>query len=136
MEKRLLQSHSIFPTQDILRTTEYYEKVLEFNAVKYIEVSEPHICLYRDDTEIILTVSKNKGLYLIVNYMDMMHILLQRNKINFNKNFWMQEQILFVYCLTLIITIKNLLWKILMVDGLHLALKKSDIPHYFIYILK
>jgi uncharacterized glyoxalase superfamily protein PhnB len=60
MEKRLLQSHSIFPTHDILRTAEYYEKVLGFNAVKYIEVSEPHICLYRDDTEIILTVSKKQ----------------------------------------------------------------------------
>jgi uncharacterized glyoxalase superfamily protein PhnB len=60
MEKRLLQSHSIFPTHDILRTAEYYEKVLGFNAMKYIEVSEPHICLYRDDTEIILTVSKKQ----------------------------------------------------------------------------
>jgi catechol 2,3-dioxygenase-like lactoylglutathione lyase family enzyme len=60
MEKILLQSHLIFPTHDILRTTEYYEKVLGFNAVKYIEVSEPHICLYRDDTEIILTVSQKQ----------------------------------------------------------------------------
>jgi len=60
MEKRLLQSHSIFPTHDIVRTSEYYEKVMGFNAVKYLEVSEPHICLYRDDTEIILTVSKKQ----------------------------------------------------------------------------
>jgi len=60
MEKRLLQSHSIFPTHDIIRTSEYYEKVLGFKAVKYLEVIEPHICLYRDDTEIILTVSKKQ----------------------------------------------------------------------------
>ena len=57
MEKRLLQSHLVFPTHDINRTSEYYEKVLGFMAVKYLEMIEPHICLYRDDTEIILTVS-------------------------------------------------------------------------------
>jgi len=60
MEKRLLQSHSIFPTHDIIRTAEYYEKVLGFRSVKYLEVIEPHICLYRDDTEIILTMSKKQ----------------------------------------------------------------------------
>jgi len=60
MEKRLLQSHSIFPTQDIIRTAQYYEKTLGFRVVKYLEVIEPHICLYRDDTEIILTVSKTQ----------------------------------------------------------------------------
>jgi len=60
MEKRLLQSHLIFPTHDIIRTSEYYEKVLGFNVVKYLEVAEPHICMYRDDTEIILTVSQKQ----------------------------------------------------------------------------
>jgi hypothetical protein len=60
MGKRLLQSHSVFPTQDIIRTSEYYEKVLGFIAVKYLGVDEPHICLYRDDTEIILTVSQKQ----------------------------------------------------------------------------
>lgn len=60
MEKTLLQSHSIFPTHDIIRTAEYYEKVLGFRSVKYLEVIEPHICLYRDDTEIILTMSKKQ----------------------------------------------------------------------------
>jgi len=60
MEKKLLQSHSVFPTHDIMRTSEYYEKVLGFKSVKYLEVSEPHICLYRDDTEIILTISKKQ----------------------------------------------------------------------------
>ena len=60
MEKRLLQSHSIFPTHDIIRTAEYYEKVLGFRSVKYLQVIEPHICLYRDDTEIILTMSKKQ----------------------------------------------------------------------------
>lgn len=60
MEKKLLQSYSIFPTHDIIRTAEYYEKVLGFRSVKYLQVIEPHICLYRDDTEIILTMSKKQ----------------------------------------------------------------------------
>lgn len=58
MEKRLFQSHCVFPTPDIIRTSEYYEKVMGFTSVKYLDAAEPHICLYRDDTEIILTVSK------------------------------------------------------------------------------
>lgn len=58
MEKRLFQSHCVFPTPDIARTAEYYEKVMGFVAVKYLDATEPHICLYRDDTEIILTIAK------------------------------------------------------------------------------
>jgi hypothetical protein len=34
-----------------------------FKAVKYLESQEPHICLYRDDTEIILTKSKTEKIY-------------------------------------------------------------------------
>jgi catechol 2,3-dioxygenase-like lactoylglutathione lyase family enzyme len=55
--KRLLQSHSIFPTNDIEKTSEFYSQYLGFRAVSYLEAEEPHICLYRDDTEIILTKS-------------------------------------------------------------------------------
>jgi catechol 2,3-dioxygenase-like lactoylglutathione lyase family enzyme len=55
MEKRLFCSHSVFPTPDINRTSNYYEKVMGFTPVKYLDATEPHICLYRDDTEIILT---------------------------------------------------------------------------------
>lgn len=58
----------VFPCSDIERTAEYYERVLGFRAVKYLDVSEPHICLYRDDIEIILTkanrtVQPNRVLY-------------------------------------------------------------------------
>lgn len=45
----------VFPCEDIEKTAEYYERVLGFRAVKYPDVSEPHICLYRDKVEIILT---------------------------------------------------------------------------------
>lgn len=58
----------VFPCGDIERTAEYYERVLGFRAVKYLDVSEPHICLYRDEIEIILTkayrsVKPNRVLY-------------------------------------------------------------------------
>lgn len=60
MEKRLFQSHSVFPTPDINRTSDYYEKVMGFTPVKYLESVEPHICLYRDATEIILTAANTE----------------------------------------------------------------------------
>lgn len=60
MKKRLFASHCIFPTPDIEKTAEYYEKTLGFKVAKYLDAKEPHICLYRDKTEIILTDSKGK----------------------------------------------------------------------------
>lgn len=44
----------IFPVPDIKKTAEYYVEKLGFRAVEYLECQEPHICLYRDDAEIIL----------------------------------------------------------------------------------
>lgn len=53
-------SHCVFPTPDIIRTSNYYEMAMGFKAVYYLDAKEPHICLYRDSTEIILTKSKGK----------------------------------------------------------------------------
>ncbi|MDQ0088540.1 putative lactoylglutathione lyase [Paenibacillus anaericanus] len=47
----------IFPTININRTAEYYER-LGFRAVYYLDSIEPHVCLYRDSIEIILTQSR------------------------------------------------------------------------------
>ena len=44
----------IFPVPDIEKTAEFYASVLGFEAVRYLDCSQPHICLYRDDAEIIL----------------------------------------------------------------------------------
>jgi hypothetical protein len=60
MDKKLLQSHSIFPTMDIVQTAAYYSQYLGFRALPYLNTQEPHICLYRDDTEIILTQSQGQ----------------------------------------------------------------------------
>ncbi len=56
-----MQKIPIFPTPNIKRTAEFYVKNLEFNAVEYLNCAEPHICLYKDDIEIILTDSKGKS---------------------------------------------------------------------------
>ncbi|MCA0147216.1 VOC family protein [Rossellomorea vietnamensis] len=69
MKKLLIESHCIFPTQDIMKTANFYEQKLGFKAVEYLNANEPHICLYRDATEIILTqtngqkVIPNRELY-------------------------------------------------------------------------
>ena len=57
---RLYASHCIFPTKDIEKTAQYYKEKLGFKTVKYLDADEPHICLYRDSTEIILTKSSKQ----------------------------------------------------------------------------
>ena len=44
----------IFPCNDIEETTDFYVNKLGFKAAKYLNVSEPHVCLYRDSIEIVL----------------------------------------------------------------------------------
>lgn len=61
-------SHPIFPTHDIERTADFYVSVLCFTRIDYLNAGEPHICLYRDKIEIILTqanhtVIPNRKLY-------------------------------------------------------------------------
>ena len=59
----------IFPVPDIKKTAEFYVSKLGFRAVPYLECAEPHICLYRDDSEIILlqanteSITPNRTLY-------------------------------------------------------------------------
>lgn len=65
MKNLLIESHCIFPTQDIIKTAKFYEQKMGFTAVHYLNASEPHICLYRDTTEIILT--KTNGQKVIPN---------------------------------------------------------------------
>ena len=57
----LHMSHCVFPTPDIIKTSDFYERVMGFKAVNYLDAKEPHICLYRDTTEIILTKSTNQN---------------------------------------------------------------------------
>ncbi|MFB5761858.1 VOC family protein [Paenibacillus medicaginis] len=65
MENLLLMSHCVFPTPDIIRTSNFYEQKMGFKAERYLGSDEPHICLYRDTTEIILT--KTNGQKVIPN---------------------------------------------------------------------
>lgn len=69
MKNLLLESHCIFPTPEIIKTSDFYEQKMGFKAIQFLEANEPHICLYRDTTEIILTrtngqkVIPNRELY-------------------------------------------------------------------------
>jgi catechol 2,3-dioxygenase-like lactoylglutathione lyase family enzyme len=58
----------VFPTPDIKATAAYYCDTLGFRSVEYLNSVQPHICLYRDDVELILTsansvVRSNRELY-------------------------------------------------------------------------
>ncbi len=58
----------IFPTLDIKQTETFYVTKLGFQSVEYLECKEPHICLYKDNIEIILLqaskeVIPNRELY-------------------------------------------------------------------------
>ncbi|WP_337441792.1 hypothetical protein [Paenibacillus faecalis] len=65
MKYHLLESHCIFPTPDIIKIANFYKHKMGFKAVQYMDANEPHICLYRDKTEIILT--KTNGQKVIPN---------------------------------------------------------------------
>ena len=65
MKNLLLESHCVFPTPDIIKTANFYEQMMGFRVVKYLDTNEPHICLYRDTTEFILT--KTNGQKVIPN---------------------------------------------------------------------
>lgn len=65
---RMTGMSCIFPVPDIRATAQYYATKLGFRAVEYLACKERHICLYRDDVEIILLqanapVTPNRILY-------------------------------------------------------------------------
>lgn len=58
----------IFPVPDIIKTEKFYVHKLGFRSVKHLECKEPHVCLYKDNIEIILLhanseVRPNRKLY-------------------------------------------------------------------------
>lgn len=50
----LLGISCIFPAPDIEKTAAFYENKLGFRAAPYLDCQDPHICLYKDNVEIIL----------------------------------------------------------------------------------
>lgn len=65
----LIALSCIFPVPNIQKTAAFYESVLGFRAVEYLECKEPHICLYQDNIEILLLqansdrIQPNRKLY-------------------------------------------------------------------------
>jgi catechol 2,3-dioxygenase-like lactoylglutathione lyase family enzyme len=60
ISRLVVKSHCIFPAKDPLQTAQFYEQKMGFECVSYMDSTEPHICLYRDETEIILTGTNGK----------------------------------------------------------------------------
>ncbi|KOP68019.1 glyoxalase [Bacillus sp. FJAT-18019] len=54
MNKGFSHCLQIFPTSDLNKTSQFYERI-GFRAVNYLDAAEPHVCLYRDSIEIVLT---------------------------------------------------------------------------------
>ncbi|MEC0256475.1 VOC family protein [Paenibacillus lautus] len=54
MNKGFSHCLQIFPTSNFEKTSEFYERI-GFRAVNYFEAAEPHVCLYKDSIEIVLT---------------------------------------------------------------------------------
>jgi len=63
MKKNIYSSLAIFPTPNIERTSDFYVNIMGFRAVKYLDVGEPHICLYRDKVEIVLLKANTDKVY-------------------------------------------------------------------------
>lgn len=59
-------SLAVFPTPDIQRTAAFYEQKLGFRRMDYLNVAQPHSCLYRDRIEIIL-VQADEGRAVMPN---------------------------------------------------------------------
>lgn len=53
----VVDSHPVFPVPDPEATTRFYTGVLGFRAVSHLDAAEPHVCLYRDGVELILTAT-------------------------------------------------------------------------------
>ncbi|MEC0206868.1 glyoxalase [Paenibacillus lautus] len=54
MNKEFSHCLQIFPTSNFEKTSEFYERI-GFRAVNYLDAAEPHVCLYKDSIEIVLT---------------------------------------------------------------------------------
>jgi catechol 2,3-dioxygenase-like lactoylglutathione lyase family enzyme len=59
----LVESHCVFPVPDLVKTATYYEDYLRFKSVHWMDAAEPHICLYRDGIEIILTQANSSRVF-------------------------------------------------------------------------
>jgi catechol 2,3-dioxygenase-like lactoylglutathione lyase family enzyme len=63
MEKNLYSILAVFPTPNIEVTAKFYNEVMGFRVVKYLDVKEPHICLYRDKVEVVLLKANSEKVH-------------------------------------------------------------------------
>lgn len=53
----------IFPVPNIRKTAQFYVSHFGFRAVEYLTCEEPHVCLYKDRTEILLLQANTDRVY-------------------------------------------------------------------------
>ena len=58
--KMMYSTLAVFPVSNMNKTADFYVRNLGFRCVEYTDSSEPHMCLYKDNIEIILPDSKGK----------------------------------------------------------------------------
>ena len=63
MEKNIYSILALFPTPNIEETAKYYNEVLGFRIAEYLDVEEPHMCLYRDKVEIVLLKANSEKVH-------------------------------------------------------------------------
>ena len=61
--KLLIESHCVFPVPNLVKTATYYEDYLRFKSIHWMDATEPHICIYRDGIEIILTQANSSRVF-------------------------------------------------------------------------
>jgi cytidine deaminase len=57
---KIMKALTIFPVNDMDKTADFYVDKLGFRCVKYLDAAEPHVCLYRDAIEIVLTKAEGE----------------------------------------------------------------------------
>jgi len=99
MEKNIYSILAVFPTPNIEETAKYYNEVLGFRVVKYLDVKEPHVCLYRSEVEVVLLKAKSIKSIQTGSFTDMerMLILLLTIRNHYKMNLLSKAQKLFAH---------------------------------------
>lgn len=73
MEKNLYSVLAMFPTPNIEETAKFYNEVMRFRIVKYLDVKEPHICLYGVRQRFVQKTAISKYIALFIKFIAVCH---------------------------------------------------------------
>ena len=110
----------IFPALDIRKTADFYVSKLGFYAVEYFECKKVHICLYRDNAEIILLQANSAAIPNRVLYGYGYDAYLYTDKQESLEKEFLEKNVKFVKRLT-VTDYQNKEFVIEDIDGRHIA---------------